>query len=99
MNVDDLLDALAAAIAERLPQRTESLPVLWDVPEVMRQTGLGKERVYSLIRAGDIEGFQETPGRGRWYVVPESVVAWRDRRAGIQAASFKRKEAAGTSRG
>lgn len=88
MTLDEILDGLAREIAARLPQAhaATGLPALWGIRDVCEQTGLGKEKVYELLRSGDIKGMRVDPGKpgSRWLVLPESVIEWRDRELAMQ---------------
>lgn len=82
--IDALLDDLADRLAARLGTDHQTpLPVTWTVQETMRQTGLGRDAVYRLAASGEIDTLRLDPDtpRSKVLVVPESVLAWRDRQA------------------
>lgn len=91
--IDELLNELADKIADRvakqLQQQDKNLPILWTVPEACRQTGIGKNSIYDLIARGEIDAIRTNPDvkGSRILVVPESVVAWRDRQVAEQSAA------------
>jgi len=64
-----------------------TLPVTWSIRTTQEQTGLGRESVYALIRRGEIEAIRLSPDvrASKLLVIPESVVAWRDRQREQQA--------------
>lgn len=97
MSPDDLarlFDALAEAVAERLPRSEPDLPLFWDVKETQRRTGLSRDSVYELTRSGVFRAIREHPenARSKLLIDPQSVHAWKRDQLDIQAAQSMKQE-------
>ena len=88
MTFDDFarLIALHLTDALRCEATDEQHAVTWTVADAMEQTGLGRDFIRTLIHRGDIEAFRIDPGnpKSKLLIVPESVIAWRDRQVALQ---------------
>jgi excisionase family DNA binding protein len=84
----DLVDRIATRVTQQLTHR-ETLPVLWTVPDACKQMGIGKNTIYDLIARGEIDAIRTNPDvkGSRLLIVPESVIAWRDRQVAEQRSA------------